>query len=167
MTRTAAAARGLPASPPYDLDANTIDGMAGDSARAPEAYARRAADDGLALIGVLVVVAILVVLAVIVLTTTRSSTSHPAPAVGNRSAAVVAACTSDLQSVRLSIDAVQIHEGSYPTDAAALSDPDKGGLLKQYPSSPDYRLTYPGASGPPHVDVSGPGLQSATDRCVP
>jgi len=126
--------------------------------------------DGFALVGVLVVVAILLVLVVIVLTTTRSSTSHSTPGtpgVGTRTAAVVVACTSDLQAVQLSIQAVQIHEGSYPTDAAALSDPNKGGLLKQYPSSPDYRLTYPGATGPPHVDVSGPGLQPATDRCVP
>ena len=122
--------------------------------------------DGLTLIAVLAVIVILLALAAVVLS--RADGAHTKSVDTNTpKAAVIAACAADLDALRMSIASVQIHEGSYPKDAAALVDPNKGGLLRQYPTSPDYRFTYPGTGGPPHVDVSGPGLQPATDRCVP
>lgn len=118
-------------------------------------HQRLNADAGFTLIELLMVIVILGILAVIVLYAIGST----------RSDAIVSTCKTDLKSIQEAAQVVHTHEGAYPTTAAELGDPDKGGLLKAFPTNSGYTLTYPGTGGPPHVDVSGDAVKSLTDEC--
>ena len=92
---------------------------------------KRAEEGGFTLIELLIVIIILGILAAIVVF-----------AVGNtRNDAVANACKTDKQAVQLSAESVKAKTGAYG-DQASLSDPAQGGLLKTYPTSPDYTITY-------------------------
>jgi general secretion pathway protein G len=106
-------------------------------------------DEGFTLIELLIVIIILGILAAIVVF-----------AVGNtRDDAVQATCKTDAKSIQLSAEAVKTHDGSYPVtaNAAFLSDPAHGGLLKAFPSSSNYTLTYTSATGADYAVTSSIG----------
>src|SRR4051812_16536588 len=120
-------------------------------------------DGGSALVALLAVLVILGLIAVISLSM-NGDDAKPVPATATD--VVRVACQADLDAIRASAEAVNVHEGMYPTDAVDLiATAGKGGVLLSFPASTNYAFAYPGRGGPPHVDVSGPGVESLTDSC--
>ena len=66
---------------------------------------------------------------------------------------------TDFKSVELSAEASYTRTNTYPaTNGDLLASAGKGGLLKIYPASPDYTLTYARSGDSYTITVSGPGL---------
>ena len=85
-------------------------------------------------------------------------------------AAIASSCKTDFKSIELSAEAFATKAGAYPTtNADLLTSTNKGGLLKVYPTSSDYTLTYVGRADGYTITVSGSGLTSGTTAaaCVP
>ena len=78
-------------------------------------------------------------------------------------AAIARSCTTDFKSIEISAEAFYAKTGAFPTsNADLLSSTNKGGLLKVYPTSSDYTLTYAGRNDGYTVTVSGSGLTPGT-----
>jgi general secretion pathway protein G len=89
-------------------------------------------EEGFTLIELLIVIIVLGILAAIVVFAVGST----------RSDAVESSCRTSYKSAQLSAEAVNTKNGLYPATQTALTDSSQGGLLKEWPTSSDYTLTY-------------------------
>jgi prepilin-type N-terminal cleavage/methylation domain-containing protein len=108
-------------------------------------------EEGFTLIELLIVIIVLGILAAIVVFAV-ASTKHDS---------VAASCKTDVKSIELSAEAVNVHASSYPaglvnslnTPNPLISDGSNGALLKAWPSISNYFLQYSLVSGAPVVNV--------------
>ena len=91
-------------------------------------------EEGFTLIELLIVIIVLGILAAIVVFAVGTT----------RDDAVASSCATAAKSVELSAEAVKTRTGSYPAQAGLLTP---GGLLKEYPTSPDYTVVYDDSTG--------------------
>lgn len=109
---------------------------------------QKRSEEGFTLIELLIVIIVLGILAAIVVFAVGST----------RDDAVASACKTDLKSIELSAEAVNVNVGAYPdgpytTNSAGNElvagevSPANGALLRAYPTSDDYTLTYTGTGG--------------------
>src|SRR4051794_18500642 len=90
-------------------------------------------ESGFTLIELLIVIIILGILAAIVVFAVGTT----------RKDSVQSSCKTDFKSVQLSAEAVMTKSGKYPADSDhLLASANNGALLKSYPTSVDYTLTY-------------------------
>ena len=114
--------------------------------------AARQKEGGFTLIELLIVIVILGILAAIVVFAVGST----------RKDSVQSSCKTNVKSIELSAEAVKVKTGKYPLTATvwntttkapvadssnALVAPQNGALLKSYPTSTDYKLSYTSADG--------------------
>src|SRR4051794_8180497 len=102
-------------------------------------------ESGFTLIELLIVIIILGILAAIVVFAVSST----------RSDSVASACKTDLKSAQLSAEAVNTKTGSYPAAQDDAVAPANGALLKTWPSSDDYTLTYAKTTSGYTITVGG------------
>jgi general secretion pathway protein G len=114
-------------------------------------------EDGFTLIELLIVIVILGILAAIVVFAIG----------GTRKDSVASSCKTNFKSVELSAEAVYTKGGKYGPEAD-LIDSTKGGLLKVYPVSDDYKLVYAvtGSGTGYTLTVQKPGATAGTFSTV-
>jgi prepilin-type N-terminal cleavage/methylation domain-containing protein len=89
-------------------------------------------EEGFTLIELLIVIIVLGILAAIVVFAIGTT----------RSDAVESSCRTNFKAVELSSEAVQTKTGAVGADQASITAPAPGALLKSWPTSSDYTISY-------------------------
>ena len=113
-------------------------------------------EEGFTLIELLIVIIVLGILAAIVVFAIGST----------RKDSVTASCKTNFKAAELSAEAVGTRLGSYPATQAGIVAPSPGALLKSWPTSSDYTLTYAqtGSGTGFTITVAGSGLVGGTSE---